>query len=86
MFLSSYYKSQKKTLEVNPRHPLIKNLLAKVESDPEDETAIDLANVMYETAVLRSGFNLPDSAGFAGRVERMLRLSMNIDLDEKVRP
>ncbi|XP_033647304.1 endoplasmin-like [Asterias rubens] len=81
---NNYYKSQKKTLEVNPRHPLIKNLLAKVESDPEDETAIDLANVMYETAVLRSGFNLPDSAGFAGRVERMLRLSMNIDLDEKV--
>lgn len=27
----SYYASQKKTLELNPRHPLVKKLLDKVE-------------------------------------------------------
>ncbi|XP_022100344.1 endoplasmin-like [Acanthaster planci] len=81
---NSYYASQKKTLEVNPRHPLVKKLLAKVEEDAEDQTAKDLAVVMFETAVLRSGFALPDSSGFAGRIERMLRLGMNVDLDEKV--
>ncbi|XP_038054130.1 endoplasmin-like [Patiria miniata] len=81
---NSYYASQKKTLEINPRHPLTKKLLEKVEADPEDPTAVDLAMVMFETAVLRSGFSLPDSAGFAGRIERMLRLGMNVDLAEKV--
>ncbi|XP_072181693.1 endoplasmin-like [Diadema setosum] len=81
---TNYYASQKKTLEVNPRHPLIKTLLTKVEADSEDDTAKDLAVVMYETAVLRSGFVLPDSAAFAGRIERMLKMSMNLDPNEKV--
>ncbi|NP_999808.1 heat shock protein gp96 precursor [Strongylocentrotus purpuratus] len=81
---TEYYASQKKTLEVNPRHPLIKTLLEKVEADAEDETAKDLAVVMFETATLRSGFALPDSAAFAGRIERMLKISMNLDPNEKV--
>nr|QRF54855.1 heat shock protein gp96 [Paracentrotus lividus] len=81
---TEYYASQKKTLEVNPRHPLIKTLLERVEADAEDETAKDLAVVMYETATLRSGFVLADSAAFAGRIERMLKISMNLDPNEKV--
>lgn len=71
-------------MEINPRHPLIKKLASQVEEDSESQTAKDLAEVMFETAVLRSGFMLEDSAGFAGRIERMLRLSMDIDLDEQV--
>nr|AER60491.1 heat shock protein gp96 [Apostichopus japonicus] len=81
---SSFYKGQKKTLEINVRHPLIKKLAAQVEEDGESQTAKDLAEVLFETAVLRSGFMLEDSAAFAGRIERMLRLSMDIDLDEKI--
>ena len=50
----------------------------------EDQTAKDLAVVMLETATLRSGYILPDSAGFADRIDRMLRLSMDISLDEAV--
>lgn len=81
---SSFYKGQKKTLEVNPRHPLIKKLASQVEEDNESQTAKDLAEVLFETAVLRSGFMLEDSAGFAGRIERMLRLSMDVGLDEEI--
>lgn len=81
---NDYYAKQKKTLEINPRHPLIKELKNKVEANPEDETAKDLAMVMFETATLRSGFSVPDTAGFAGRIERMLRHAMDIDLDVKV--
>lgn len=51
-----YYANQKKTLEVNPRHPLVKELLKRVETDKEDKTAKDLARVLFETATLRSGF------------------------------
>ena len=40
--------------------------------------------VMFETATLRSGFSVADSAGFAERIERMLRLSMDVSLDAKV--
>lgn len=49
-----------------------------------DQTAKDLAVIMFETATLRSGYLLPDTASFGERVERMLRLSMNIPLDETV--
>lgn len=80
----SYYATQRKTLEINPRHPLMKELKARVEANPDDQTAKDLALVMFETASLRSGYMLPDSAGFADRVDRMLRLSMDISLDEQV--
>ena len=69
---------------MNPRHPLIKELKRRVEESKDDQTTNDLANVLFETATLRSGYFLPDTADFAGRVERMLRLSMNVGLDEKV--
>jgi len=81
---NQFYASQKKTLEVNPRHPLIKELKARVDANADDQTAKDLAQVMFETATMRSGFAVQDTAGFASRVERMLRMSLDIPVDEKV--
>jgi heat shock protein beta len=80
----NYYLNQKKTLEINPRHPLIKDLLRRIEDSKDDKTALDLANVMFESATLRSGYDLKDSAGFADRIESMLRRAMGVSLDEKV--
>uniref|UniRef100_A0A9J7XYX1 Endoplasmin n=1 Tax=Cyprinus carpio carpio TaxID=630221 RepID=A0A9J7XYX1_CYPCA len=81
---TNYYASQKKTLEINPKHPLIKEMLKRVQDDAEDQTAADLAVVLFETATLRSGYQLTDTKAYGDRIERMLRLSMNIDLDEQV--
>ncbi|XP_035675389.1 endoplasmin-like isoform X3 [Branchiostoma floridae] len=78
-----FYGSQKKTLELNPHHPLVQELKNRVATDQEDQTTKELAQVLYDTAVLRSGFMLQDSADFANRIERMLRLSMNVDLNAK---
>ncbi|XP_037539543.1 endoplasmin [Nematolebias whitei] len=81
---TSYYASQKKTLEINPKHPLIKQMLSRVTADAEDQTASDLAVVLFETATLRSGYQLADTKSYGDRIERMLRLSMNIPLDEQI--
>ncbi|KAL7882542.1 hypothetical protein SRHO_G00002000 [Serrasalmus rhombeus] len=81
---TNYYASQKKTLEVNPRHPLIKEMLKRVKDNAEDQTASDLAVVLFETATLRSGYQLADTKAYGDRIERMLRLSMNIDISEQV--
>lgn len=35
----NYYLNQKKTLEINPRHPLIKDLLRRIEDSQNDKTA-----------------------------------------------
>uniref|UniRef100_A0A7N8YHS0 Endoplasmin n=1 Tax=Mastacembelus armatus TaxID=205130 RepID=A0A7N8YHS0_9TELE len=82
---TNYYASQKKTLEINPKHPLIKQMLNRVNDDAEDQTASDLAMVLFETATLRSGYQLTDTKAYGDRIERMLRLSMNIALDEQAK-
>jgi len=79
-----FYANQKKTLEINPRHPLIKDLKRRVDADKDDKTAADLATVMFETATIRSGYIVADQAGFASRIERMLRSAMDVSHDEKV--
>ncbi|XP_076684103.1 heat shock protein 90 Gp93 [Andrena cerasifolii] len=78
----TYYLNQKKTLEVNPRHPLIRELLRRVEVDTTDETAKDIALMMFKTATLRSGYMLRETASFADSVEQLMRKSLGISLDE----
>lgn len=53
------------------------------QEDAEDQTASDLAVVLFETATLRSGYQLADTKAYGERIERMLRLSMNVPLDEQ---
>ncbi|XP_023718931.2 endoplasmin [Cryptotermes secundus] len=79
----SYYLNQKKTLEINPRHPLIKELLRRVEDDPSDSAAKDIALMMFRTATLRSGFMLRDTADFAESVELMMKKTLGIPLEEQ---
>ncbi|KAJ8666834.1 hypothetical protein QAD02_008496 [Eretmocerus hayati] len=78
----SYYLNQKKTLEINPRHPLIRELLRRVENDPEDETTKSIATMMFQTATLRSGFMLKETASFAENVEHLMRKTLGIPVDE----
>ncbi|XP_032680763.1 endoplasmin [Odontomachus brunneus] len=78
----SYYLNQKKTLEINPRHPLIRELLRRVELDSTDKVAKDIAMMMYQTATLRSGYMLKETATFANRVEQLMRRTLGISVDE----
>jgi len=79
-----YYLNQKKTLEINPRHPLIKELLRRVEDSAEDKTAKDMATMMFNTATLRSGFSLKDTVNFAESIEAMMRQTLGVGLEEQV--
>jgi heat shock protein beta len=81
---NSFYSKQKKTLEINPRHPLIKSLLERVETDAEDEKAVGIAEVMFDTAVLRSGYVLQDQAEFSKRILGMLYKNLDIDPDAPI--
>jgi len=79
-----YYLNQKKALEINPRHPLIKELLRRVEDNPADKTAKDMAVMMFNTATLRSGYALKDTVNFAEHIEQMMRQTLGVDADEQV--
>jgi len=79
-----YYLNQKKAMEINPRHPLIKELLRRVEDNPEDAVAKDMSLMMFQTATLRSGYMVKDTTAFANQIEGMMRDSLGIDKDELV--
>uniref|UniRef100_A0A914D1S4 Histidine kinase/HSP90-like ATPase domain-containing protein n=1 Tax=Acrobeloides nanus TaxID=290746 RepID=A0A914D1S4_9BILA len=79
-----FYANQKKTFEINPRHPVVKELLRRVEADKEDPTALSTAQLLFETATLRSGFVIQDQVGFAERIEKVLRGSLDLSLDEQI--
>lgn len=80
----SYYLNQKKTMEINPRHPLIKELLKRVSDDPSDPNAKDMALMLFRTATLRSGYMLKETDDFARSVEIMMRKTLGVSLDEQV--
>merc|ERR1711936_1089764 len=79
-----YYLNQKKAMEINPRHPLIKELLRRVEDNPDDSVAKDMALMMFNSATLRSGYMLKDTTEFAMQLESMMRDTLGIDKDEQV--
>jgi len=76
------YMVSKKTMEINPKNQIVVELRNKADVDTSDKTVKDLIWLMYETALLTSGFNLEDSSQFAGRIHRMIKLGLSIEEDE----
>merc|ERR1712153_96526 len=73
-----------KTLEINPGHPIIKELKTRVEKDSSDEEAKAMAETLFDVALVQSGLTPADPAAFASRLESLMRLGLGVSKDEAV--
>merc|ERR1712240_106794 len=76
------YMAAKKHLEINPDHPIIHALNDKANANKNDSSVKDLVLLLFETALLSSGFTLEDPATHANRIHRMIKLGLGIDEDD----
>merc|ERR1712176_1438157 len=70
-----------KTLEVNPNHPVVSDLLTKIKADKEDAAAIDTAHVLFQTALIESGYEIADPSALVNRVYRLMSKELGVDPD-----
>merc|ERR1719507_695067 len=75
------YMAAKKHLEINPDHSIVDNLRQRAETDKNDKSVKDLVLLLFETALLSSGFSLEDPAVHSQRIHRMIKLGLGIDED-----
>merc|ERR1711970_1634058 len=77
--------SGRKTLEVNPNHPVIHDLLLKVKENKEDQKVIDTATTLFQTAMIESGYEINDPAQLVQRIYRMMSSELGVDPDAPVK-
>merc|ERR1712238_38194 len=75
----------RKTLEVNANHPVIVNLLSKVKADKEDAAAVDTAQVLFQTALIESGYEIADPSALVARVYRLMSKELGVDPDAPIK-
>jgi len=77
------YMAAKKHMEINPDHPIVDIMRNKGEADKNDKALKDLVWLLYETALLTSGFSLDDPQVHASRIHRMIKMGLGLDGDDE---
>jgi len=79
------YMQARKTFELNPRHPIVIKIADLIKND-EKEVASQMGKVLFDSALLTSGFQVDDGVAFATRVNKLISQSMSLDPDAPLAP
>ncbi|CAE8710845.1 unnamed protein product [Polarella glacialis] len=71
----------RKTLEINPNHAVIQDLLAKVKASESDESAGNSAEMLFQTALIESGYEIADTSALVTRIYRLMSKDLGVDPD-----
>merc|ERR1712194_251572 len=77
--------SGRKTLEINANHPVIVDLLSKVKADKENAPALDTAQVLFQTALIESGYEIADPSALVNRVYRLMSKELGVDPEAPIK-
>ena len=68
-----------RTLEVNPRHQIIRNLATRLDRGVVDDTLVDEAiTLLYENALLADGIH-PNPSEMAANIQRMMEIATSLE-------
>jgi len=81
---ANFFLNAKLNLHINPRHPLIKELNARAGEDEDDAVAAEMAQLLYDSAALGTGYEVDSPKDFAQRVYKFMMLGLDIDPDTPV--
>jgi len=75
----------RKTLEINANHPVVINLLSKVKEDKENAAALDTAQVLFQTALIESGYEIADPSALVSRIYRLMSKELGVDPEAPIK-
>merc|ERR1711998_415556 len=77
--------SGRKTLKINPNHPVVVDLLSKVKASKDDAAALDTCQVLFQTALIESGYEITDPSALVNRVYRLMSKELGVDPDAPIK-
>lgn len=71
------FMKSRRVFEINPEHPIIKSLHAACQSGQEDEEALRAVDLLYDAALISSGFTPENPAQLGGKIYEMMGLALS---------
>ncbi|KAK4276365.1 hypothetical protein QN277_019322 [Acacia crassicarpa] len=70
------FMRSRRVFEINPNHPIIRNLNAAFKSNPDDQDALKTIDLLYDAALVSSGFTPENPAQLGGRIYEMMGMAI----------